>query len=129
MSPTDTISELKEHVLSAIKQFQESDPEFESNESEKIPILTSMDQFELCKRVRSGRKFTGEYTAFGDEEIIKTVISNWEPVLMRVKDENGELRPVRVAFPPLLQDDEDEEMAPSSPIEERSSLKRKDLPA
>jgi len=129
VAPNDTLGQLKESVLSAIKQFQESDPNFEVNEVEKIPMLTSTDQFELYKRVKNGRKFTGEHTALGDEEQIRSVVTNWEAIILRVKDENGELRPIRVAFPPLLVDEnEDEEMAPPSPIEEESSLKRKDPP-
>jgi len=118
---------VKEQALSAIRQFQLADPDFEADEPEKMPILTSTDQFELCKRVRNGRKFTGEYTALKDRESVKTAVLNWEAILIRFKDENGELRPVRVAFPPLLPD-EDEDMAPPSPIGEEPSLKRKEPP-
>jgi len=129
LAPTDTILTLKQQALSAIRQFQLSDPDFELDEPEmeRIPPLASIDQFELCKRVRNGRKFTGEYTALGDEESVKAAVTNWEAILIRMKDEDGELRPPRVAFPPLLPD-EDEDMAPSSPTGEESSLKRKEPP-
>jgi hypothetical protein len=89
VAPTDTIAKLKEQALSAIRQFQASAPDFEADESDKIPILTSTDQLELCKRVRNGRKFTGEYTTLGDKESIKAAVLNWEPILIRLKDENG----------------------------------------
>lgn len=90
MAPNDPISKLKEHVLSAIQQFQESDPNFQSNEIEKIPKLTSTSEFELCKRVRAGRKFTGEHTTLGEEEVVKGAMLNWEPIIMRLKDGQGE---------------------------------------
>jgi hypothetical protein len=89
LAPSDSISQLKEQVLQAIKQFQESDPEFESEETEKIPSLTSTEQFELHKRVRDGKKFTGETTLLGDEENVKNVIMNWEPIIVRIKEDDG----------------------------------------
>ena len=106
MAPNDTISQLKEQVLSAIKQFQDSDPDFEENEIEKIPKLVSTEQFELHKRVRNGRKLTGECTALGNEECVKNCIPNWEPILLRIKEENGE-HPYKlnlVHFPLLLRE-------------------------
>lgn len=87
--PDETIVHLKQHALAAISQFQASDPDFEASENEKIPSLNSVEQFELHKRVKSGRKFTGETSLLDEEESVKNVLANWEAVILRIRDENG----------------------------------------
>ena len=87
--PNETILQLKQHALAAISQFQASDPDFEASEDEKIPLLKSVEQFELHKRVKSGKKFTGETSLLDEEGCVKDVLANWEAVIVRIRDGQG----------------------------------------
>lgn len=87
--PTETILQLKHHALAAISQFQASDPDFEASENEKIPSLKSIEHFELHKRVKSGKKFTGETCILDEKGSVKDLLANWEPVIVRIRDDNG----------------------------------------
>ncbi|KAH7931324.1 hypothetical protein BV22DRAFT_1077247 [Leucogyrophana mollusca] len=99
-SQSATIASLKEEVLSALSS--------DVNEVEDVPQVSSLDEFELCRAVKDKGKITTQYETLDGSQPVKGVLSNWEVIYLQFRDEAGNLLPVEVSQPSLLDDDEEE---------------------
>ncbi|KAH7916791.1 hypothetical protein BJ138DRAFT_1121597 [Hygrophoropsis aurantiaca] len=106
-----TIASLKDEVLSALSS--------DVNEIEDLPPVSSSEEFELCRAVKDKERASVQYATMNGSLPVKGVLSNWEVVYLQFRDEAGNLLPVEVSQPSLLDDDEEE---PKSRAQTMSSI-------
>ncbi|KAI5993662.1 hypothetical protein EDD15DRAFT_915169 [Pisolithus albus] len=88
-----------------------------ANANEDIPVVTSVDDFELCRAIRDrGRQSSAApaYEVLDTDSPIRGLLNNWEELYVQFRDENGKLVPVEVSHTSLL-DEEEEEQARRAP--------------
>ncbi|KAG8218882.1 hypothetical protein J3R82DRAFT_4561 [Butyriboletus roseoflavus] len=135
---SSTIAKLKEEALSALTSAvlssSSSVPRIPTAPGEdidmmdaEVPRVESTEDFELCRVVKDKGKSNAassasppvSYETLGPATPIKGLLNNWETLYVQFRDEDGNLLPVEVSQPSLL-DEEDEEprrapLAPESP--------------
>ncbi|KAI6100224.1 hypothetical protein F5141DRAFT_326062 [Pisolithus sp. B1] len=85
------------------------------NANEDIPVVTSADDFELCRAIRGRQNAApSAYEVLDADSQIRVLLSNWEEVYVQFRDENGKLVPVQFSQTSLL-DEEEEEQARRAP--------------
>lgn len=91
MPPSTTIASLKEEALSALTSGL--------NEEEGIPSVSSIDEFELCRVIRSKQKDKErDYDVLEAESSIKSSkLGSWETLYIQFKDAQGE-HPLAIAL-------------------------------
>ncbi|KAL4076281.1 hypothetical protein J3A83DRAFT_4089630, partial [Scleroderma citrinum] len=101
---SSTIASLKSEALSA----------FSGNED--IPNVQSTDNFELCRAIKDRGKSNAvtAYEVLDPTAPIRGLLGNWEELYVQFRDEDGNLLPVQVSQPSLL--DEEEEDATRSRV-------------
>ncbi|TCD63964.1 hypothetical protein EIP91_004733 [Steccherinum ochraceum] len=129
---TASIASLKAEVLSALTApvLLQPAPEFPDalamdvdNAEWTVPRVQSEDEFELCRGFRDKGRFTGRYERLIGDGTVKTSLVNWETLFVQFRDvESGTFHPVKVEFPKLLEDDENEVPAPPEPREEDEGM-------
>ncbi|KAI6034952.1 hypothetical protein F5J12DRAFT_886783 [Pisolithus orientalis] len=85
--------------------------------NEDIPTVTSTDDFELCRAIRSSKQNAAaspSYEVLDADSPIRGLLNNWEELYVQFRDENGKLMPVQVSQTSLL-DEEEEEQARRAP--------------
>ncbi|KIJ69857.1 hypothetical protein HYDPIDRAFT_104495 [Hydnomerulius pinastri MD-312] len=96
----------------------------EGHEGGEIPRVTTTEDFELCRGAKDKGKSTASsvptsYETLDPSKPVRGLLTNWEVLYVQFKDEQGNLLPVEVSHPSLL-DDEDEESrrapVPESPV-------------
>ncbi|KZT66036.1 hypothetical protein DAEQUDRAFT_730803 [Daedalea quercina L-15889] len=115
-SLSDKISSIKEDALTALKAPVLSAPnphaEFAMNVDETadwtVPTVTSVKDFELCRAIKERGRPTGKYETLEDDMQVRNCLTNWEALYVQFRDSDGELLPVQVSTPSVL-DEEDEE--------------------
>ncbi|ESK84888.1 hypothetical protein Moror_14914 [Moniliophthora roreri MCA 2997] len=111
--PTATISSVKNEVLSALTS---------GLHDEQFGEIKDMDQFELCKKQRTGR---GEYEMLDATQKIKDAkLNGWEVIYVQWRDSSGVLQPINATDPPI-DDDEDASSTLPPPDEVRRDNKGK----
>ncbi|KAF9238814.1 hypothetical protein BU15DRAFT_47316 [Melanogaster broomeanus] len=116
---SSTIEAIKHEALSALTSDDEGD-------EVEVPRVKSTEDFELCRAVKDKGKTNAmlstptSYDTLDPSNPIKGLLSNWEVLYVQFRDEEGNLMPVNVSQPSLL-DDEDEDPrraapAPDSPV-------------
>jgi len=99
-----TVASLKADALSALTS--------KAGETEDIPRVTDVSDFEICHEVKErGRAASSKYHVLEDAQVVQKVVTAWETLFIRFKDENGRLQPVEVTIP--SNEDEDEEPLPN----------------
>ncbi|KAI0700593.1 hypothetical protein BC835DRAFT_396778 [Cytidiella melzeri] len=78
-----------------------------------VPPVESTEDFDLSRALKDRGQPTGEYEVLAVTSTVKESVTNWEALFIQFKDENGGLRPVKVALPSIA-DEEEEEVIPSS---------------
>ncbi|KAN0097222.1 hypothetical protein V8E55_001668 [Tylopilus felleus] len=138
---SSTVAKLKEEALSAltssllssssgVPQFptapgEDVDMVDEEDGASEIPHVRSTDDFELCRAVKDKGKSNAAssasapvpYEPLNESAPIKGLLSNWEMLYVQFRDEDGNLLPVEVSQPSLL-DEEDEEPRRPPPVSE-----------
>jgi len=137
----EAISKLKEEVLSALTALY-----LHGNKVAQVPTVKTIDDFELCHAVKEKGKPTGDYALLDHVSgRVKDHLVNWDSVYIRFRDESGtsptsspllfittnfiwmcvfcigDLQPVEVEVPVLVEDDEEE----PAPVVSSSKGKRK----
>jgi len=112
----EAISELKEEVLSALTALY-----LHGDRVPQVPTANTVDDFELCRAVKAKGKHTGNYQVLDASGKTKDHLVNWDSVYIRFRDESGDLQPVEVEVPVLVEDDEEEQ----APVASSSKGKRK----
>jgi len=95
-----SISTLKEEVLSALTSHPDK-------LLDDVPTVNSIEDFELCRALKEKGKPTGAYEVLSPAQKVKDDLVNWDTVYIQFRDDSGELQPVEVTLPALI-DDEDE---------------------
>lgn len=72
-----------------------------------VPQISGLDDFVLSREVTERGKDTTSYEILTDDEVLKNVVGNWAVLFVQFKDDSGQIQPVEVTIPPLM-DDEDE---------------------
>ncbi|KAJ3487983.1 hypothetical protein NLI96_g3159 [Meripilus lineatus] len=119
---TSTVASLKADALSALQapvlsnpippsELDESLMDVDRPDSDewKVPSVQDLNSFELCRALKERNRPTGNYEMLNDKATIKESLVNWEHVFVRFRDENGELQPVKVLQPALVEEDDEEE--------------------
>ncbi|KAG2156375.1 hypothetical protein DEU56DRAFT_766782 [Suillus clintonianus] len=98
-----TIALLKDEALSALTSRV-------AIEDENFPRVSSTSDFELAHAVKEKEKSKSgvTYEALEAEKAIRGLLSNWEILYFQFRDEDGNLMPVEVSQPSLVDDDEEE---------------------
>jgi hypothetical protein len=104
----EAISKLKEEVLSALTALYSH-----GERVPQVPTVNTVEDFELCRARKEKGKQIGEYETLDVSERVKDHLVNWDCLYIRFRDESGELQPVEVEVPILVEDDE-EELAPAT---------------
>jgi hypothetical protein len=136
----EAISKLKEEVLSALTALY-----LHGDRVPQVPTAKTVDDFELCRTVKEKGKPTGDYELLDHASgRVKDHLANWDSVYIRFRDESGtpstsclplstttnlsertfcegDLQPVEVEVPILVEEDEEE----PAPIASSSKGKRK----
>jgi len=100
----EAISKLKEEVLSALTALS-----LHGDKVTQVPTIKTVDDFELCRAVKEKGRPTGNYELLDHESgTVKDHLMNWDSVYIRFRDDSGELQPVEVEVPVLVEDDEEE---------------------
>lgn len=99
---SSTIASLKAEALTALtapvlhnpippSELDETlmDVDHPDSEEWKIPEVTHLSDFELCRALREKGRPTGRYDIMDDNATIKELLVNWEHVFVRFRDENG----------------------------------------
>ncbi|EED84707.1 predicted protein [Postia placenta Mad-698-R] len=73
-----------------------------------VPQVQSVADFELCRAVKERGRPTGVYELLDESMVVKNTLANWDAVFVRFKNTNGELLPIKVLLPPVLDEEEDE---------------------
>ncbi|CAK5275105.1 unnamed protein product [Mycena citricolor] len=119
IAPTATVADLKADVLSAL-----SSEVHRSSADDDMPEVTSVEDFEICKGVKTRGKLTGEFTALTDsrQTLRDADVVNWEALFVQFRDsESGDLLPV--IFHPY--EDDEEEVTPQFAQAEASATRGK----
>ncbi|KAF9226768.1 hypothetical protein BS17DRAFT_776102 [Gyrodon lividus] len=94
----------------------------EGGDEGQILRVNSIKDFELCRGVKDKGKSNAtsstptSYETLDPSKPIKGLLSNWEVLYIQFRDEEGNLIPVNVSQPSLLDDeDEDPRRAPAAP--------------
>ncbi|KAI6135143.1 hypothetical protein EDD17DRAFT_1434543, partial [Pisolithus thermaeus] len=106
-----TIRSLKAEALSALSSpdMFDVDGNGNGNANEDIPVVTSADDFELCRAIRGKQNAAPTaYEVLDAESQIRVLLNNWEEVYVQFRDENGKLVPVQVSQTSLLDEEEEE---------------------
>lgn len=111
-----TIGELKAEALSALKAdvlSSDRDGDLEmfgapQDPEWAIPPVNSVEDFEFAKAKKEKGKLTGAYDPLPNDATVKQQLVNWESIFIQFKDESGNLLPVKVSLPPLVEEDDDE---------------------
>ncbi|KAL4081470.1 hypothetical protein V8B97DRAFT_2001640 [Scleroderma yunnanense] len=84
--------------------------------NEDIPNVQSTDNFELCRAIKDRGKSNAvtAYEVLDPTAPIRGLLGNWEELYVQFRDEDGNLLPVQVSQPSLL--DEEEEDATRSRV-------------
>jgi len=104
-----TILVVKEQVLSAFK-----DDVFKGIHN--VPRILCLDDFVLSREVKERGNGTTSYEALTNDQLLRDVVGNWAVLFIQFKDESGEIRPVEVTVPSLIDDDDDVPCTPSTGI-------------
>ncbi|KAF9782258.1 hypothetical protein BJ322DRAFT_1075139 [Thelephora terrestris] len=112
----EAISKLKEEVLSALTALY-----LHGDRVSQVPTAKTVDDFELCRAMKEKGKATGDYELLDVSGRVKDNLVSWDSVYIRFRDESGELQPVEVEVPVLVEDDEEELV----PVASSSKGKRK----
>ncbi|KAF8645487.1 hypothetical protein AX16_007772 [Volvariella volvacea WC 439] len=128
VSPTTTISEIKDEVYSALS----SDVGAQVEEEESLPSFKEVDDFDLCKDLKDRGKPTGMFEKVEVGRQIKDLgLASWDTLYIQFRDESGELLPVTFTTPSINDDDPALMPPPSSagaleaPVSAKSKGKRK----
>jgi len=105
----EAISKLKEEVLSALTALH-----LHGDRVSQVPTANTVDDFELCRAIKEKGKPTGDYELLDVSGRVKDNLVNWDSVYIRFRDESGELHPVDVEVPVLVEDDEEEQVPAAS---------------
>ncbi|KAH9938072.1 uncharacterized protein B0H18DRAFT_965369 [Fomitopsis serialis] len=104
----DALTALKAPVLNAPNPYPESVMDVDETQDWTVPTVTSVKDFELCRAIKERGRPTGQYVLLEGDMQVRNCLTNWEVLYVQFKDNNGELLPVQVSTPALL-DEEDEE--------------------
>ncbi|KAG2349222.1 hypothetical protein BDR05DRAFT_867611, partial [Suillus weaverae] len=98
-----TIALLKDEALSALTSRVAA-------EDDSFPHVQSASDFELARAVKGKEKGKSgvTYEALEADKTIRGLLSNWEVLYFQFRDEDGNLMPVEVSQPSLLDDEEEE---------------------
>ena len=119
----EAIAKLKEEVLSALTALY-----LHGDRVPQVPTAGTVDDFELCRAVKEKGKPTGDYELLDHASgRVKDHLVNWDSVYIRFRDESGtsslffhhelskrdfwgagDLQPVEVEVPVLVEADEEE---------------------
>ncbi|KAI0276324.1 hypothetical protein BGY98DRAFT_709814 [Russula aff. rugulosa BPL654] len=102
-----TISVVKEQVLSAFL-----DDVFKGIHD--VPQISGLDDFVLSREVTERGKDTTSYEVLTDDQVLKNVVGSWAVFFVQFKDDSGQIQPVEVTIPSLM-DDEDEVSGTGTP--------------
>ncbi|KAF8558742.1 hypothetical protein OG21DRAFT_1503694 [Imleria badia] len=132
---SSTVATLKEEALSALTSDVLSSPsgaphiptapgedvdmadEEEGDADSELPRVQSTDDFEVCRVVKDKGKSNAavSYEVLNPSSPIKGLLSNWETLYVQLRDEDGNLLPVQVSQPSLLDEEEEEPRRPPVP--------------
>ncbi|KAG2155103.1 uncharacterized protein EDB93DRAFT_135229 [Suillus bovinus] len=98
-----TIAFLKDEALSALTSRV-------ATEDDSFPHIQSTDDFELARGVKEKDKNKSgvTYEALEANKAVRGLLTNWEVLYFQFRDEEGNLIPVEVSQPSLLDDEEEE---------------------
>ncbi|KAG1906883.1 uncharacterized protein F5891DRAFT_974726 [Suillus fuscotomentosus] len=99
---TATIAFLKDEALSALTSRV-------ATEDDSFPHVQSTSDFELARAVKEKEKTRSgvTYEALESNKAVRGLLTNWEVLYFQFRDE-GNLMPVEVTQPSLLDDEEEE---------------------
>ncbi|GJE84585.1 hypothetical protein PsYK624_006610 [Phanerochaete sordida] len=112
-----TIGDLKAEALSALKAdvlSSDRDGDFEmfgapQDPEWELPPVNHVEDFEFARikkeRGERDRKFT--YETLPNDAIVKQQLSNWDSLFIQFRDESGELQPVKVSLPSLVEEEDE----------------------
>ena len=81
----ETIAKLKEEVLSALSALY-----LHGERVPQVPIVKTVDDFELCRAVKEKGKPTGNYELLDHVSgRVKDHLVNWDSVYIQFRDESG----------------------------------------
>lgn len=89
--------------------------------NEDIPVVTSTDDFELCRAIKDRGKQNAAVSAYevlDPDSPVRGLLNNWEELYVRFRGKNGKLMPVQVSQTSLLDEEEEEQarrVAPPPP--------------
>lgn len=136
----EAVSKLKEEVLSALTALYSH-----GDRVPQVPTVTTVDDFELFRAVKEKGKPTGDYELLDHASgRVKDHLVNWDSIYIQFRDESGtpstprsspfhrdqphlnvcpagELQPVEVEVPALVEEEEEE----PAPVASSSKGKRK----
>ncbi|KAG1833569.1 hypothetical protein EV424DRAFT_1533043 [Suillus variegatus] len=100
---TATIAFLKDEALSALTSRV-------ATEDDSFPHVQSTSDFELARAVKEKEKNRSgvTYEALESNKAVRGLLTNWEVLYFQFRDEEGNLMPVEVSQPSLLDDEEEE---------------------
>ncbi|KAG2060227.1 hypothetical protein BDR06DRAFT_859545, partial [Suillus hirtellus] len=100
---TATIAFLKDEALSALTSRV-------ATEDDSFPHVQSTSDFELARAVKEKEKNRSgvTYEALESNKVVRGLLTNWEVLYFQFRDEEGNLMPVEVTQPSLLDDEEEE---------------------
>ncbi|CDO69923.1 hypothetical protein BN946_scf184568.g9 [Trametes cinnabarina] len=108
---TSTVADVKkdafEALTSSVLENPEPNPEVMDDDSEewKVPKVASVDDFELARAAKGQGRTTGRYEKLDPNAQLKSVVVNWESILVQFKAGDGSLLPVKVSIPPISPED------------------------
>ena len=83
MPQTATIASLKHEAYTALTS--------DVNQVDDVPLVTSKDDFEICKARKDRPKRTArEYDVLDESMLVRSCLSNWEILFIQFRDESGE---------------------------------------
>jgi len=98
--PATRIASLKAEALSALSS--------EVNQVEDVPKVMNERDFEISRAVKDKGKKTVQYEVLEGSQTVKDTLTNWEVLFFQFRDQSGNLLPVKVTQPSLLDDDDEE---------------------
>ncbi|KAG0703913.1 hypothetical protein DFH29DRAFT_914671 [Suillus ampliporus] len=98
-----TIALLKDEALSALTSRV-------ATEDESFPRVNTTSDFELARSVKEKEKSRSgvTYEVLEPDKTIRGLLMNWELLYFQFRDEDGNLMPVEVSQPSLVDDEEEE---------------------
>ncbi|KAG1752467.1 uncharacterized protein EDB91DRAFT_1102776 [Suillus paluster] len=103
VSQSATIVLLKDEALSALTSRV-------ATEDESFPHVYNTDDFELARSVKEKEKSRSgvTYEVLEADKTIRGLLVNWEVLYFQFRDQDGNLMPVEVSQPSLVDDEEEE---------------------